>query len=154
MAILAFAVAGIVMPLMAGTNQSYLSSRYTVAVNLAQALMDEILAKPFHDPQAPSSFNLGPGPGEDTRPELDNIDDYHGLVEPAGGLEDANGQSINEPTLSRFSRYVWAEYVYLPGQDDGDDPTFILVMVQVKDGSMPMVTLKRLISSAERTVVP
>ncbi|MEM0983513.1 MAG: hypothetical protein AAGI17_06165 [Planctomycetota bacterium] len=46
------------------------------AVLLAESLLAEIIQLPYEDPAAPGSF--GPGPGEDTRAEFDDIDDYDG----------------------------------------------------------------------------
>ena len=150
--ILGFAVAGITMLLMAGMNQNYLASRYMLAGNLAHDLMDEVLAKPFYDPESPQNLTPGPEPGETSRALLDNVDDYDGLVEPTGAMQLPSGSPLDRPNLADFSRSVAAGYVYLPGQDSQADPTFILVRVEVLDNSMPMIEIKRLISSAERQV--
>ncbi len=150
--ILGFAVVGIVMLLMAGMKQNYLSSRYMLASNLADDLMDEVLAKPFYDPESPQNLTPGPEPGETSRALLDNVDDYDGLVEAAGAMQLPNGSPLDRLNLARFSRSTSAEYVYLPGQDAQADPTFILVNVEVLDNSVPMAEVKRLISSAERQV--
>lgn len=147
--ILGFAITAIAAALMAGARQNSASVQYTVAVNLAQSLLDEILARPFSDPQAPSSFSLGPDTGEFARERFDNVDDYDGYAEPSGGLKSPNGTVLDDPTLTGFSRSVSAAYVYLPGQDKGGAPTFIRVEVTVEYDDRPLVTLKRLISSVE-----
>lgn len=151
-AILGFSAAGISALLIAGMKQNELSGRYMLAANLGQDLMDEILAKPFYDPDSPSNLTPGPEVGENSRELLDNIDDYDGLVEPAGNMQLPTGSRLNSPNLSGFSRTASAQYVYLPGQDAQADPTFILVAVQVLEDSMGMIELKRLISSTEQEI--
>lgn len=150
--ILGFAALGITTSLVAGTNQNYLSGRYTVAVNLAQSLLDEILAHPFYDSD-PNNFNQGPDAGE-TRATFNNIADFHGLSEPEGSLQDPQGTTLNGLGLSGFSRTVTAEYVYLPGQDNSKPPTFICVTVTVKYKGATMSRLKRLIGATQRPPIP
>jgi len=150
--IVGFAVAAVAVALQAGTNQNYLSVRYTVAVSLAEALLDEILTKPFFDPDTPELLTPGPEGGESARSLFDNVDDYDGLVEPAGGLTGPFGTALNDPSLAAFSRSASAQYIYLPGQDTHADPTFILVTVRVYDHGALRATLKRLISSVEFTI--
>ena len=70
--------------LVAGMNQNNLSIKYTLAANLAQDLLDEIIARPFYDPDTPDDMTPGPELGESSRPLFDNADDYHGLSEQAG----------------------------------------------------------------------
>ena len=153
-AILGFTAVGITSALMAGINQNKVSGEYTVAVNLGQALIDEILSHPFYDPNNPLNITPGPEADETSRIRLDNIDDYDGLSEPEGAMKDPNGFTISDQSLKDYSRSVTTQYVYLPGQDTGKRPTFIIVTVEVKCKGMKMVELKRLISSAERTELP
>jgi len=150
--ILGFSAAGIAMLLTASMQQNYLSEKYMLAGNLAQDLLDEIMGKPFYDPDSPGNLTPGPEAGETSRALLDNVDDYDGLIEPAGAMQLPNGSPLDRPNLGGFSRSTSAEYVYLPGQDAQADPTFILVDVEVLDNSVPMAEVKRLISSAERQV--
>ena len=150
--ILGISVTSISMLLFAGMRQNQVSDRYLLAANLAQNMMDEVLGKPFYDPDSPDNFTPGPDAGEDSRERLDNIDDYDGLAEAAGGLLLPDGKDMDAAHLAAFSRSTAAEYVYLPGQDSSEDPTFILVVVQVSDDSVPTIELRRLISSAEQQI--
>ena len=145
--ILGFSAAGIAMLLTASMQQNYLSEKYMLAGNLAQDLLDEIMGKPFYDPDSPGNLTPGPEAGETSRALLDNVDDYEGLVEAAGGLQLPDGSALDSPRLVNFSRTATAEYVQMPEQDPQDDPTFILVTVEVQDGSVPMAELKCLIGS-------
>ena len=150
--ILGVSAASISMLLFAGMKQNQVSDSYLLAANLAQNMMDEVLGKPFYEPDSPDNFTPGPDAGEDSRERLDNIDDYDGLSEPAGGLLLPDGKVLDATHLSTFSRSTTAQYVYLPGQDSSEDPTFILVVVQVLDESVTMIELRRLISSAEQQI--
>ncbi len=136
--------------LIAGLTQNQAAVQYVVATNLASAMMNEIVAKPFADPQTPSLLTLGPESGETVRSGFDNADDYHGLSESAGQLHGPDGQCLAAPSLALYSRSVTAAYVNLPGHDPQLPPAFLRVTVEVKYNGTPLVTLNRLISSQER----
>ena len=145
--ILGFSAAGIAMLLTASMQQNHLSEKYMLASNLAQDLMDEIMGQPFYDPETPDDLTPGPDTGESSRQNFDNVDDYHGLSESAGGLQLPKGSALNSPRIANFARTVTAQYVHMPEQDPQADPTFILVTVQVLDGSAVMTELKCLLGS-------
>lgn len=136
--------------LLAGTGQNQAAVQYTIATDLATALMNEIVSRQFRDAGTPTIFSPGPGSDETTRLLWDNVDDYHGLTEAAGQLRGADGQLLSDASLAGFSRTATATYVTLPGQDSRYSPAFIFVTVEVKYNGVSMVTLKRLISSEER----
>lgn len=106
------------------------------ALGLAQAMMDEVLAKRWDDntangggpiitsetlvgnrgtsattPSATTPAGLGPETGE-TRAVFDDVDDYHGLLEPDGlGIfRDQNGTTL-AGTWAGFSRQVTVHYI-------------------------------------------
>jgi len=141
--ILAMAITAITMPFTAGAQSQLEDARRTLAVNLAQEMMEEILAKPFADPQGASA--PGPETGELSRALFDNIDDYHGYEEPAGAVADPYGQVINDPEAVWLSRHVTATYVYVSGQDVSAEPTFLRVQVEVRYKAQPVVNLTRLV---------
>jgi MSHA pilin protein MshD len=143
--ILAMAVSAIAMPFTAGAQNEQVDARRTLAVSLAQEMMEEILTKPFDDPAG--VMTPGPEPGETSRNTFDNIDDYHGYTEPPGCITNLDGQFINTPASVGLSRYVTATYVYVSGQDTGQPPSFIRVSVVVKHRGLPLVTLSRLVYS-------
>ena len=139
--ILAMAITAIVMPFTAAAQNEQVDARQTLAVNLAEDMMEEILAKPFQDPDGDSS--PGPEKGESKRSQFDNIDDYDGLVE-TGGFGDA---VEDQPEANGLSRSVAASYVRLGGQKPDEEPTFIRVSVEVSHNGGGIVQLTRLIYS-------
>jgi len=141
--VLSMAITGIVMPFTAGAQNEQNDARGTLAVALGQEMMEEILAKPFRDPQG--SSGPGPEPGENTRNRFDNIDDYDGYSEFDGELVGFNGTAIDGPAAVGLSRHVTAAYVYVAGQDTSGDATFIRIKVEVKYRNQPVVTLTRLV---------
>ena len=144
--VLAMAITAITMPFTVGAQNEQADGRRTLAVSLAQEMMEEILAKPFSDPQDDSQG--GPEPGESSRSLYDNIDDYDGYIESEGNIKDYNGVVIDEPAAVGLSRNVAATYVYISGQDTSEDPTFIRVTVEVKYRDQTTVTLTRLVYAA------
>jgi type II secretory pathway pseudopilin PulG len=141
--ILAMAVTAITMPFTAAAQNEQFDARRTLAVTLAQEMMEEILTRAFDDPDGPSS--PGPEPGETSRGRYDNIDDYNGLVEPSGCITSMDGKVISSPESVGLSRHVSAAYVYVSGQDTRVPPTFIRVTVTVKHKGQAIVTLIRLV---------
>jgi hypothetical protein len=137
--------------LVVGLNQSQSATACSVATNLAAGLMNEIVSRRFRDPDTPFSFTPGPEAGETSRSAYDNVDDYHGLVETAGHMFGADGTALSDPTLAGFSRSVTAAYVNPPGYNPSLPPAFILVTVEVSYEGVRLVTLRRLISSEERS---
>ena len=142
-AVLAMAITAILMPFTAGTQQEQVDARRTLAVNLAEEMMEEILAKPFRDPDGATS--PGPEPGETSRSEFDNLDDYDGYTEPEGGVTSFDGGIVSDPAAVGLSRYVSAGYVYVSGQDTAEEPTFVRVCLVIKFRGSPVVTLTRLV---------
>ncbi|MBI1337600.1 MAG: hypothetical protein GC164_11625 [Phycisphaera sp.] len=101
--ILAFSVAAITQAIVAGQTQSYEALHEYRALSLAEALMEEILAKPYDDPEG--ATDIGPDAGETTRALFDNVDDYHGYTEAAGTVADEAGLVYPAP-FTDFSRSV------------------------------------------------
>jgi MSHA pilin protein MshD len=141
-AILAMAITAITMPFATGAASEQLDGRQTLAVALAQEMIEEILAKPFDDPQGASS--PGPEGGETSRSRFDNIDDYHLYTETPGHIADGSGTVITGPAANGLSRHVTAEYVYVAGQDTGQPADFIRITVEVRHDNTPLITLTRL----------
>lgn len=145
--ILALAVTAMTMPFTAAAANEVVETRRTLAAALAQEMMEEILVKPFEDPQG--GGGVGPEVGEAARAGFDNVDDYDGYNEPAGGIVGTTGQVVTDPAARELTREVKATYVYVAGQDTGGPPTFIRVMVTVKYRDDRIVTLTRLIYSMQ-----
>ena len=109
------AVVGIIVPFVAGDQNQHDDARRTVATNLAQELMEEILTKSFCDP--------GPMPGAGTSRTLFKfINDYN-----------------------RLSRTLTASYVTVPGQTPVVPPIFACVTVEVDYHGNCITKLTRLV---------
>ena len=148
--ILAMVSSAIVVPFAAGARSEQDGARRTVALSLAEDLMEEILAKPFKDPEASYEEDWqtpGPGTGETyaDRSTLDNIDDYHGLIEPVGTIQPAMTSQASDPLASEMSRLVKIAYVHLPGQDPHQAPNVCQVVVRVFWKDTELVRLSRLV---------
>jgi type II secretory pathway pseudopilin PulG len=143
--ILAMAIASIVMPFTAAAQQALENTRQTLAANLAQEMMEEILAQPFHDEDEDYQYLLGPDPGENTRNLFDNIDDYHGYTEAIGAIKDYSGAVLGEATDAGLSREVTVAYVYIAGQSQANPPNFLCVTVKVLHEDRPVAELSRLV---------
>ncbi len=148
--ILALTVSAAVMPFTCGMRNQQVESRQTVAVSLAEDLMEEIILKPFEEPgdgdeTVELESNFGPDGGELSREDFSAIDDYDGYTEPDGQVLDPAGDIITDPVVAGISRHVTISYVYLPGQDVGESPTFFRIAVEVRYNNQPAVTLTRLV---------
>ena len=97
MAILGMAVAAFSQAFFTGQMQTHDALHRRRAVELAEALMDEILSLPYCDAQDETCGDSGPGPeaGETNRASFDNVDDFHGFSESAGSLADAAGTAYD-----------------------------------------------------------
>ena len=140
--ILAMAVTALTMPFTAGARNEQSDGRRTTAVSLASELMEEILSRPFNDPDGPSE--PGPEVGEATRGDFDNIDDYDGYSETAGNVSSPSGSTSSDASANGLSRNVSASYVYISGQDTSAEPTFIRITVEIRYDGQPVTTLTRL----------
>lgn len=140
--VLALAVTAITVPFTAAAQHDQMDATRTMAVNLAQEMMEEILGKSFNaagDPNTP-----GPEAGE-TRSTFDQFDDYHGYSEAQGQIADRSGAVIGDAAANSLSRTVSAQYTYVDGQDTGASATFIRITVTVLHKGSAMVTLSRLV---------
>jgi type II secretory pathway pseudopilin PulG len=148
--ILAIVVASILLPFTAGAGSQVVEVRQTVAASLAEGLMEEILDKPFEEPndsdEKPEPVtSFGPDVGETTRDTFSAMDDYDGYTEPEGSIVDADGEVVDDDAAAGLSRHVTVAYVYVTGQDPTGDPSFLRVVVEVRHLGQPLVTLTRLV---------
>jgi Tfp pilus assembly protein PilV len=141
--ILLIAITAITLPFAAGARAEQADARMCLAVSLAQEMMEEILAKPFLDPQG--ATEVGPDAGETRRARFDNVDDYHGYYEGSRQIADATGALLTTPIATGLTRQVTCQYVYVSGQDTTKPATFVRVIVTVAYNGSPLVTLTRLV---------
>ncbi len=95
--ILAFAVVAVSQAVVAGQMQTVDALHRARALQLAEALMDEVLRLPYTDPD-------GSG-GEVGRANFDDMADYNGFSEAAGSVSDLGGTSYGA-SFQGFSRSV------------------------------------------------
>jgi MSHA pilin protein MshD len=146
--ILAIAVAAAIVPFTCGARSQEVESRQTLAVSLAQDLMEEILLKPFVEPgdtvPEPES-RFGPESSETLRSSYSAIDDYHGYTELSGYVLDPAGQVITDAVAAGLSRHVTVSYVYVTGQNVTEPPSFMRVAVEIRYNGQPIVKMTRLV---------
>lgn len=140
--ILAMAIAAITMPFTAGAQHELEAARRTLGVTLAQEMMEEVLSKPFYDPNGESL--CGPEAGE-TRAGFDNIDDYDGYSEADGQIRSFDGSALGGPAVAGLTRHATAKYVYVSGQSHAEPPTFARITVEVKHRDRTIASLNRLV---------
>ena len=136
-AVLAMAAAAVIMPFAAGAQCTAEDARLTLGVSLAEGLTEEILSKPFRDPE-------GSEAGETGRSDWDDMPDYHGYSESEGNIVGFDGVTVSDPAAVGLTRHVAVEGVYVAGQDTQAPPTFLRITVQVRYRGQPLVTLHRL----------
>ena len=98
--ILTVTITAIIAPFTAGAQNEQVDARRILAVSYAQEMLEEILAKPFDDPDGESV--AGPEVGESERALFDNMDDYHGYSEAEGAIKSFDGEVTTEANPSRF----------------------------------------------------
>lgn len=129
-AILAFAVAAISYAVSTGQAQTHYALHELRAISLTEALMEEIVAFPYSDPDGASV--AGPDAGESSRSNFDNSDDYHGYSESIGNTRDYNGTAY-PAAFSRFRRSVTAVYETVNFAAVGGNMAGLTVTVTVTD---------------------
>lgn len=101
--VLSLAVMAVSHMLVAGQMSTYEALHHRRAISLTEAMIEQVLALPYADPQGDAV--LGPDPGESSRTQFDNQDDYDGYVEAIGGVVDAQDQAYPQ-AFAQFSRSV------------------------------------------------
>jgi len=130
--ILAFATAALSHAVTAGQQISYHALHEVRGLSLAEAMMDEVLSKPYTDPDGDEL--AGPDTGELSRADYDCMDDFDGYTSAdAGVVADAAGVSYPN-SFQRFTRTVTAAYVTTSVADlGGQDQSGLLITVSVTD---------------------
>lgn len=95
-AILGFALLAIVQAVVAGQMQVTDALHRARALEVGEALMDEVLRLPYTDPNGGSELG---------RANFDDLADFNGFSEAAGALTDAGGTTYG-PAFQDFSRTV------------------------------------------------
>lgn len=138
--ILTLAISAIVVPYASGAQNDESCARKAVAAGVAQQLMDEILAKPFRDPDN-GQIHIGLD-GESGRANFDDIGDYGGYTQAAGTI-------TSDPVAAPMSLSVSEAFVTVNGEGGGEGNLFIRVTITVMRGSETLATLTRLVYDNE-----
>ena len=129
-AVLAFAVVAICQAVVAGQMQTYEALHQLRGMALAEAMVEEIQALPYADPEG--AADAGPDAGETSRDLFDNADDFEGFEETAGNVVDADGTSYGN-AFAHFSRTVTATYGTVTVDDLSGPVTGLTVASTVTD---------------------
>ena len=148
--VLGIAAAGVLLPFVSGTAVRLEGIQRTLAARLASDLMEQIIRRPYHDPNG-TEYDVIPGPdaGKTGFAAYDNIYDFYGYTETEGQVKDAAGAVFTDPMYANFSRNVICDYVYVPPQPEESDPAkceFISITVKVEYSGKEMAAISRLVS--------
>ncbi len=138
-------VSAVVIPFSAAARCQQMAARQAVALELAQDLMEEILSRPFFDPNGYTT--PGPDAGESfaNRAGLDNVDDYSGLSEAAGSIHPNLQTKAADPLAAQLARSAQVDYIRLTGQDPNQPMNVCRVIVHVSAGGNDLATLTRMV---------
>lgn len=136
--LLASVIVSITTPFTAGAWQTLQDRKSTIAVALAQEMMEEILSI-CNQPQMTVDQGVVPRPTFTTPLHYDNY------IENDGAIRNSRGSIITDPLASGLSRHVNVEYVTVANQRAEDHQAFISISVVVKQYGQPAVSLTRLV---------
>lgn len=141
-AILSFVTIGIVQAVSAGQARTLDALKRARAQALAEVLLEEILAKPYADPEGATGF--GPDSGEASRSDFDNIDDYHGYLESVDTLADHAG-ALYGVAYQSLERSASVTAVTNSVADLGGDHAGVQVTVSVNEPGGRVWTVERFV---------
>jgi len=140
--VLAFSVAALTQAVVSGQSHTYEAMHSSRAVTLAEAMIDEVLSKPYLDPEG--DLAVGPDAGETSRDLFDNADDYDGFTEALGAVRDQS-LTLYPQLYQKFSRSVSATYTTVNLVDLGGNHNGLTVTVTVTDQNGRVWTISRFI---------
>lgn len=140
--LLSFAVAALTQAIVSGQSHTYEALHASRAIDLAEAMIDEVLSKPYNDPDGDTT--AGPDDGETDRTLFDCADDYDGYTEAVGSVVDQS-LTVYPDLYQQFGRSVTVDYVTKSLPDLGGDHNGMSVTVTVTDTKGRTWTLTRFI---------
>lgn len=145
--VLAIVSASAALPFAAGIQQTNEAARLERAIALGQALMEEILARPFFEVDERVA-SPGPGADETTKDLYNNLDDFDGYTEVGGTVLNFDGTPVTDDSLSGYTRQASVQYVSFAGlsQKATDVNSFVHIQVRVYHNGTLLVTLDRIAS--------
>ena len=121
--ILGFAASAVTVPFSSGSRVRVEAMRRTLAVFLANDMMEQVLNTDF-----------------------DSIVSSYNYSEASGEVKTYQGDNFTDPRYSGFSRQVISQPVYVSQESGSFDAKFIRVTVAVYYDGIEMVTINRLVS--------
>lgn len=144
--VLSIVASSVMLPLLAAASRNDEAVRLKYAVELAQALIDEIAARPLQDSRV-SDTVLGPSASETSRKAYVNVDAFDGFSESSDKiLRDYEGAAVAGDAMQGFWRTASVQYVTFSGQVAGDTSALALITVNVYAGTRLYTTLTRLVA--------
>ena len=137
LAILQVAVVAVSYALVAGQDRAAATGGAMRAVDVAEQLMEMVVALPYEDPDGPSA--LGPESGEIDPDTFDNTDDYHGYSDVAGDAPGTPGGHTFTRTVTIAASSVTVAGLGVP--TDG-----LTVTVSAQDGAGGSWTITRFVA--------
>jgi len=141
--VLAIVGATATLPFVAGMQNIQEAAKLDRAVSLGQALMEEIMARPF-DVVATTGTQTPPALGTLNRSLYFTILQFNGYAEDGTQPLNFDGTTMNDPMYTGYKRVVSVQPVSYPGQDPVDTGNLVHVQVQVFLNKIPLVQLDRL----------
>lgn len=143
--VLCIVTASAALPFAAGVQQANAAARLEQATAYGQALMEEILGRPFF-PAGVRVAAPGPDTGETDKTLYNNLDDFDGYTESSTGMRDYLNQPITDTSAAGLYRTASVQYISFTGQAASDTNSFVRIIVRVWDGNANLVTLTRIAS--------
>lgn len=140
--VLSFSVAALTQAVVSGQSHTYEAMHASRAITLAEAMIDEVLSKPYDDPDG--DITAGPDNGEPNRKKFDCADDYDGYTEAVGTVMDQT-LTLYPDLYQKFGRSVTVDYVTENLATLGGDHNGMSVTVTVTDTHGRTWTLTRFI---------
>lgn len=128
--VLAASVVGIAGTLSASYKQNAVRGNQTIALALAQQLMEEIAARPLELP-ATQTNKPGWSGGQTDRRQYDTIDDYHGYADLSNSIAAADGSTLDLGNGETYTRSVQVTTNALPAGLTGTASDFVMVTITV-----------------------
>ena len=140
--VLSFSVAALTQAVVSGQSHTYEAMHASRAITLAETMIDEVLSKPYVDPD--DDITPGPDAGESGRDLFDCADDYDGYTEALGAVLDQTLTPYPE-LYQKFDRSVTVSYITQSLPDLGGDHDGMGVTVTVTDDTGRTWSLSRFI---------
>lgn len=143
--VMAIVASTAMLPFAAGMQNIQEANKLERAVSLGQALMEEILARPF-DEVASTVTRTAPAVGDKNRSNYSTIKQFNGYSESDKEARDFKGNVIASSWVDNYWRVASVTGVTYPEQNSTDTGNLVRVEVLVYYGDALLVRLGRLVA--------